>query len=458
VAGSVSSVALAAPSGWRGDGSGRFPEAKPPLHWSATQNVVWSVPTPATGNATPAIQPDRLFITAEPTTLLCLSTADGHLLWRRDVSYLDTVPAAELPTAKKEAAEAEALGKELAEATKEADKLRREARKKSVTPEAKARLEALTRTLAETKTRFAASARFRPPEDIPTVGNASSSPVTDGQHVYVSFGNHVVASFTRDGALRWARYLPPEKEQSMHGYTSGRAASLLLSGKTLVVPLNKLRGLDVDTGRTRWTSEDYLDYGTPALARAGGTDVVLTPDGNAVRVSDGKKVKKGLPFILYVGPTVGEGVLLYAGNVDPAPPNKAEAEAFAIPGAAEPFEPKRLWTAPLPFQRQYATPLIAGGHVFAVDETGELSVLDAKSGKKVGGRKLEGGTAFPSPTFAGGYVYVGGADGTTWVLESKPPFREVAKNTLPAYRASPVFVGKRLYQRTLERMYCIEEP
>ncbi len=62
--------ALAAPSvaaaatwpSWRGpDGTG-YTQGNPPITWSETQNVKWKVPLPGTGQSTPVVWGDRIFI------------------------------------------------------------------------------------------------------------------------------------------------------------------------------------------------------------------------------------------------------------------------------------------------------------------------------------------------------------------------------------------------------------
>ena len=51
----VSTVALAqAPLGFRTDGTGRYPDANPPLHWGPNKNVVWNIKL-TQSNAIPVI-------------------------------------------------------------------------------------------------------------------------------------------------------------------------------------------------------------------------------------------------------------------------------------------------------------------------------------------------------------------------------------------------------------------
>ncbi len=75
--------------GWRGPkGDGTSTETGCPLTWSATENVKWKAPIPGKGHSSPVVWGERVFLTTciEETgerKLLCLSTADGRLLWER---------------------------------------------------------------------------------------------------------------------------------------------------------------------------------------------------------------------------------------------------------------------------------------------------------------------------------------------------------------------------------------
>src|SRR5262245_3436078 len=64
----------AEPKGFRGDGSGRFPEAQPPKVWSKDSGVLWKCELPGTGHSSPVVAGNRLFVSAEPAWLVCVST------------------------------------------------------------------------------------------------------------------------------------------------------------------------------------------------------------------------------------------------------------------------------------------------------------------------------------------------------------------------------------------------
>ncbi len=71
---------------WRGpQANGLSKETNLPSTWSETKNVLWKVPLPGQGGATPAIWQDRIFLTSaegNKFVLLCLDTG-GKPLWKR---------------------------------------------------------------------------------------------------------------------------------------------------------------------------------------------------------------------------------------------------------------------------------------------------------------------------------------------------------------------------------------
>jgi outer membrane protein assembly factor BamB len=66
-----------------------------PLHWSATSNVVWKAAIPGEGWSSPVLVSGRIYLTTAtsdgPTSLraLCVSAADGKILWNVEVFQPD---------------------------------------------------------------------------------------------------------------------------------------------------------------------------------------------------------------------------------------------------------------------------------------------------------------------------------------------------------------------------------
>lgn len=451
--------AAAAPLGWRGDGTNRYPAAQPPLTWSTTENVRWSAELPAPGNASPLVVKGRVCVTAEPTTILCADADTGQLRWRREVSVVDALEPAEAARVRAVLAEADALGRQIEERQAELDRLKRSARRKGGA-DGRQRLEALSAELEALKTRYDTSADYRTPREIAVVGTASSSPASDGESVFAVFGNGVVARFDLDGKLLWAKWFGVPSEE-MNGYFRGQAASPLLVAGRLIVPLRKLRALDPATGRELWKSVDYRDFGTPTVTRLGGVEVVVTPSGEAVRVSDGKVLGRGLGAVYYVGPIVEDGRAYFVGSasdVELSTRGHARARAVKLPASGESVSGAELWDAELDRERYYGTPLLHAGRLHLLNRYDLFTVLDAATGRQLEQRTLpfQPGQVFPSLVLAGDHLFAGKETGEIVVLEAAPPFRQVALNKLEELRSTPVFEGRRIYVRGAKRLWCLE--
>ncbi len=75
--------------GFRGDGSGRFPDAAPPLEWGPARNVLWSTKVGPNKYSSPVVVDGRIFLVAEPAQLICVDAADGRILWQKSNGYAD---------------------------------------------------------------------------------------------------------------------------------------------------------------------------------------------------------------------------------------------------------------------------------------------------------------------------------------------------------------------------------
>ena len=265
----ITAIVAAAPTGWLGDGTGHF-EGSVPTGWSADAPGGWVTSLSDWSNASPVVVGEKVCVTIEPLSVVCLSTATGKQLWSHEVTYLDTVVAADRPRVAAEQAEAQRLAEALRSKERELNKLKRAMRKARGSGDARARSEALVAEIGPLKEQLDRFAYLRPPDPIDIMGTAPSTPLTDGSALYVLMGNGVAASLTLDGAVRWARHLG-RPAQRMRGFHKGQAASPLLVNGVLVAPLNHLTGLDPATGKVLWTrAEPYLDFGPRARRSSTG--------------------------------------------------------------------------------------------------------------------------------------------------------------------------------------------
>lgn len=77
---------------WRGPNRNGIadPDQKPPLTWSATENIIWKVPVPGRGHGSPAIVSDRVYLAVadsqtQTQSLVCFDRRTGRQLWQTPV-------------------------------------------------------------------------------------------------------------------------------------------------------------------------------------------------------------------------------------------------------------------------------------------------------------------------------------------------------------------------------------
>ena len=77
---------------WRGPNRNGVADAnqKPPVKWSATDNVLWQTPVPGRGHGSPTVVGDQVFIAAaepdrEMQSVLCYDRHTGKQLWQTEV-------------------------------------------------------------------------------------------------------------------------------------------------------------------------------------------------------------------------------------------------------------------------------------------------------------------------------------------------------------------------------------
>ena len=444
------------PTGWRGDGSGRYPHALPPTTWGPDTNLVWVTPIDAWSNSTPAVTEHRVFVTGEPDTLLCIDSADGQLLWSATNSFQDLTDENEI----RKIAEAKALQARLNEQRDVLATLEETlqdaagATAEDDHPESTAQRNALAQTVATLETELEAMAPYLKAGTNPNTGYASATPVTDGSYIWVLFGHGVTACYDLAGQRRWIRLTEPPVRPDF-----GHSSSPLLVDDLLIIHMNDLIALDAHTGKLRWRTVTPALPGTAVVAEIAGTKVILTPGGTFVRARDGAVLasmgeQEGW-IDIFNSPIVHGSMAWFGCSMN------GDAVAVGLPKKAEPFEPKIRWKQRIDEgSHYYGSPLVNDGLLYVVNEPGHLRVLDTATGAVRFHQELGIGITFPSLTLAGEHLFVSGQGGTTVVFAPGSTPREIGRNKIEKFRSCPVFHGERLYLRTYKNLYCFgrEQP
>lgn len=452
----VCSSAMAQVIGWHMDSTGKYHDVNPPIVWSPEPEVgiVWKTPMPAFSNASPTIVGDRIFVCAEPTTLICVRASDGEILWQRTNTYLDALPSEkrEEVAKKLEEVQIEETTKEYRSAKRKLDKEKNKLRKlpEDTDPAEKTKIEQQIAELSEKFDKL--SAKLEPvqeyviPQTHGTNGYSSPTPVSDGKNVYVLFATGTAACYDMDGNRKWIRVV----EKPTHGW--GHSTSPQLVDGKVIIKIRNIYALDKKTGETVWKSDAKAGWGTGTITKIGDTDVIITANGYFFRACDGKLLAKDKGYLEYARPVVHDNVVYFIEH---------EGKAFKLPSeVGDTIELELLWETKPKKDRYYASSVYHNGLIYAIIRQGHFfSVIDAETGEVVYEERLKlgKGTTYPSMIMAGGYLYISNDNGTTVIMEPGRKPEEITRNSLEAFRSTPVFVGKRIYIRGMDHLYCIGE-
>jgi outer membrane protein assembly factor BamB len=428
----LSATAAAAPVGWRTDGTGRYADADPPTEWGENTNVVWKVKLPGKSQGSPILVGDRLFVVSDPAELLCLSAADGKILWRHSNGLEDVYGADKAKEITAEYArrkeQRKSVERELNQAKGDPDK-QKEIRK---------RLDAADKDYRDLMKRLPPPASYADGE----TSNTAATPVCDGKTVYAVFGNGIVCAYSVDGERRWVKFVEGPS------ITFGHASSPALADGKLIVHLNDLFALDAATGEVAWQVALAERHASPVVIRVAETALVVSPAGAAVRLADGKVLlKDGALSSSECTPVLHDGILYGA-------PGEARAVRL-VPAGEGAVKLEKVWQAKLAGGRRTPSPVLYDGLLYFVNTDGMLDVLDAATGEAVYRQRLDIGSVYSSATSADGYLFITGTKGTTLVLKPGREYKEVARNKLEGQGSSPVFRGKRMFVRTQQHLYCV---
>ena len=293
-------------------------------------------------------------------------------------------------------------------------------------------------------------------------GYASGSPVTDGEHIIVSFGSRGLYCYDMKGKLQWKKNFGDMRMRN----SFGEGTSPALHGDTVVLLWDHegdsaLYALDKKTGKLKWKTDrnEASGWCTPVVTIHDGVTQVIVNGTRAVRsyqLSDGKllwqcsgQTSNAIPSVV-VDENFAYAMSGFRG---------AHLAAIKLGGSGDLTDSKSVsWTANrgTPYT---PSPLLSNGRIWYLSgNNGVLSVRDTKSGKLlVEGERLDGVSGvYASPVSAGGRVYIAGRNGTVSVLKDSAKLEVLATNELDdKFDCSPAVVGNQMFLRGKEHLYCI---
>jgi len=408
---------------WRGPlANGVAPLANPPIHWSETNNVRWKIRLPGKAHSSPIVFGDSVYV------LAAVPVGEAQKPVYDDAPGVhDSVP---------------------------------------VTHRHQFVALAISRRDGSVSWKKVLREEW-PHEGGHVTGSlASSSPVTDGEQLYVFFGSRGLHGLNLKGDLKWSKDLG--RMHTLHAH--GEGSSPVLHGETLIVCWDQegdsfLYAFDKRTGKQLWKvpRDEKTAWSTPLVVEHEGKPQIIVSATKRVRGYDlatGAQLWEcaGLTDNVVSSPVYTDGVVI-AGNSY----YSQAMLAIRLAGAKGDITGTTnvLWK--LNRMTPYvSSPLLYDNTLYFLRHNQNiLSRLEPLTGKpRDGALRLEGinDFIFASPVGAAGRIYVTSRDGVTVVLGHDSKNATLAVNKLEdSFSASPALVGRELYLRGEQFLYCIAE-
>jgi len=307
---------------------------------------------------------------------------------------------------------------------------------------------------------------------------ATETPVADGERIYVLFGLTGLYAYTLEGEPVWEKTLEVRPTRADWGTAASPAlhdGRLFLQTDTEAA--SDLRALDAATGEELWKVErdEPTSYGSPIVWERNG-EAQLIAGGQVARGYDPATGEELWSLDMAKGrssatPTPVDDVLLIGteyrdrGGSDDGGGYLAAVEFDArgdLGSVESPAEGVR-WSE----ERaglQMASPAVAGGTIFLFERRGGIAhLLDLDTGEQRLRVRMPASAPFwASPLVSGGKVYAVDERGTTHVIDptgTQPGLNVDRRNEMPGrFWASPAADDGRLYLRSDDALYCIAAP
>ncbi len=387
----VTLVVLVGGADWRQfrgpDGSSVSPEKDVPTRLDAHENLAWKAPLPGSGPSGPIVVAGQVFVTAatgphqERLHLLAFDAATGTLRWERQ-------------------------------------------------------LWATGQTVCN-----------------PFGGVAVSTPTSDGKRVFAFYSSNDLACFDLDGNLQWLRGLALERPLTRNDV--GMGSSPLIVGDTVVVQMEDqgaswAAGIDAATGETRWTLDRPREatWTTPTVLRGPdpAEDLVLL---------------QSKPYLSAHDPRTGREVFRYNVGCSTISSNAVAGDCIYLPADGLTALGYRRATGALDelwrerrLQPESASPVLDGARVYVIKSAGVLVCADAASGKVLWQFRLHGRPFWATPVVAGGHLYAVNHDGLVQVVRLGAQGTMVATTQIDkGILASPAVADGAVYFRSNQHLW-----
>lgn len=300
------------------------------------------------------------------------------------------------------------------------------------------------------------------PADAPEVwdssGLAAPTMVVHSTYVFTIFASGDLTAYDIDGNLVWGRNVGvPDNHY-------GHSSSLIAWENLVFVQLDgneeaKVLALDVSTGDEVWSADrDTISWASPMIARTEfGPQLVLNSSStvDAYEPSTGKLLwsQDFLTGEVAPSPVYSNGIVFSANEY-------AVAAAVRISGSADAIESEIIWEYD-EYLPEISSPVSDGERIYFGTSAGDLVCLNLLSetdeGEEVWVEEMDMGFN-SSPVVVGDRIYVADEDGVVYVIKTGPAYELISTIEMgEQINATPAFMDGRIYLRTAQHLYCIEQ-
>ncbi len=298
---------------------------------------------------------------------------------------------------------------------------------------------------------------------------ASETPTTNGEHLYVLFGDVGLYCYDLEGTPIWSQPIEPKK--TLFDY--GAAASPIVHGNQVIMIYDNqeasyIASYDSKTGQQQWRTgrDEMSSWATPVVWENALRSEVVTPGKRKIRSYDlnGKllwEMDGRMSNLVIPSPFAAFGMIyITSGYI-----GDKHRPVYAIkPGASGDITPAEGQTSEfiqwyLPTGGPYnPSPIIYGDYYYTLHDRGFLTCHNARTGQEVYERqRFEPRASFTaSPWAYNGKLFCLSEDGLTYVVKAGPEFKQLHTNDLDELcLASTAACQGKLLIRTASRLYCL---
>lgn len=418
-------------------GTGLSTDKTVPLTWGETTNVRWRIELPDSGNSTPTVWGDRVFITQavakqKRRALYTFDLKTGKELWQAGVTF-----DGKEPTNK---------GNPYCSASPATDGNRVVAffGNPGLYCYDMAGKELWHRSFGE----------------VDSWHGSGSSPIIHSGLCYLNFGPGTRAALyavdMKSGEVVW-KVAPPEIGKAFGGFGPGGFGPKNGSES----PGDKGKPIDFENAGRMGDMSGKGGYegswSTPVVLRTGDREELVLVEPSRVAAYDPKTGKilwtfKGLPNQVFASPAVGDGVLVAMGHN----PSDTKVIAIKLGGTGDLTETNRVWEAKVK-KACIGSGVVHDGLVFLVTQSGFAQCLDLENGKQVWEERIPGSAgSWSSLVLVGSRLFVANHNGQVSILAASREFEVLHTNKIPAETtcSSPAIANGCVLLRTHTSLWC----